>query len=78
MHINIQALDYPVGTNPAAVAVVDLNKDGHLDLVTANYGANSVSVLLGNAAGTFASSPNSPYYVGVKPRYYVKNITSKS
>src|SRR5207253_2482849 len=43
-----------VGINPYAVASGDFNKDGHLDLVTANYGSGSVSVLLGNGGGGFA------------------------
>src|SRR5262249_25615492 len=41
--------------NPYAVATADVNADGKLDLVTANYGANSVSVFLGNGDGTFAA-----------------------
>src|SRR5262245_46633594 len=48
----------PVGHSPNAVAAVDLNGDGRLDLITANMGnadkpGNTVSVLLGNADGTF-------------------------
>jgi len=34
------------------VAVGDLNGDGNPDLATANYLSNSVSVLLGNGAGS--------------------------
>ena len=47
------ATSFPVGTNPQAVVTADFNNDGHLDLATANAGDNSVSVLLGNADGTF-------------------------
>ena len=36
-----------------SVAVGDFNKDGNSDLVTANYGTNDVSLLLGNGDGTF-------------------------
>jgi hypothetical protein len=39
-----------------AVATGDFNNDGHLDLATANAGENTVSVLLGNADGTFQSA----------------------
>ena len=31
----------------------DFNGDGKLDLAVANYGSNTVSVLLGNGDGTF-------------------------
>src|SRR5437868_9204287 len=47
-----------VGNNPNAVAAVDVDGDGQLDLLTANMGASdnpgsTVSVLLGNGDGTF-------------------------
>jgi hypothetical protein len=58
---------YSVGTNPYSVVIGDLNKDGYLDIVTANYGAHSISALLGNSVGTFSQAPNSPYSVGVQP-----------
>jgi hypothetical protein len=40
-------VDYGFGVNPWPVAAGDFNSDGILDLVTANYNANSVSVRLG-------------------------------
>jgi len=39
---------FPVGTNPVSNATADLNGDGHLDLLTANYISDNVSVLLGD------------------------------
>jgi hypothetical protein len=39
--------DFATGTEPFSVAIGDVSGDGRPDLVTANYGANSVSVLLG-------------------------------
>jgi VCBS repeat protein/FG-GAP repeat protein len=45
-------LEFPAGRWPVAVAVVDLNNDGNLDVLTLNQGDNSVSVLLGNGAGS--------------------------
>ena len=51
------------------VATGDFNGDGKADLVTANYGSNNVSVLLGNGDGTFQSAVNYavsyPYSVAV-------------
>ncbi|AHJ97750.1 FG-GAP-like repeat-containing protein [Hymenobacter swuensis] len=45
------AVTYPVGSQPEAVTLADVNGDGRLDVVTANRGAASLSVLL-NPAGT--------------------------
>ena len=40
---------YTVGSQPAGIAAADLNGDGILDLVVANKGDGTVSVLLGDA-----------------------------
>ena len=42
-----------VGSTPDDVKAGDFNGDGILDLATANYAANSVSILLGNGSGGF-------------------------
>jgi hypothetical protein len=54
------AVDYPTGVQPVAIKAVDLNRDGKLDLLTANYGATlspgtqGLSVLMqGTTPGTF-------------------------
>ncbi|MGI4735249.1 MAG: FG-GAP repeat domain-containing protein [Janthinobacterium lividum] len=44
------------GSQPYGIAVADVNADGKPDLLTANYGTNSVGVLLGNGNGTFAAA----------------------
>jgi len=42
-----------VGTNPYAISAGDMNADGFVDLVVANLGGNSISVLLGDGTGGF-------------------------
>jgi hypothetical protein len=53
--------DVVTGTGPTVLAVGDFNGDGHIDVVTGNDdAANSVSVLLGNGNGTFATHVDYP------------------
>src|SRR5262249_50912947 len=56
---------FPVGTSPAALAVGDFNGDGTTDVVTANTGSNTLSVLLGKGDGTFQPALTIP--VGHRP-----------
>jgi hypothetical protein len=49
-----------VGNNPISVAVGDFNDDGIQDLVIANDGSNSVTILLGNGDGTFTAAATPP------------------
>ena len=48
------------GTSPMGVAVGDFNGDTKLDLAVANDGSNSVSILLGDGAGSFGTATNFP------------------
>jgi uncharacterized protein (TIGR03437 family) len=57
----------PVGAFPASLAVADFNGDGKPDLAIANFGDDSVTVLLGNGAGQFVPAPGSPFAVGSEP-----------
>jgi hypothetical protein len=57
-----------VGDGPLSCATGDFNSDGKLDLVTPNYNADTVTVLLGDGAGGFAPAPASPWGVGNSPR----------
>jgi hypothetical protein len=52
--------DYTADLGPASVAVGDLNGDGKLDLVVANFYGNDLSVMLGNGDGTFQPTVNHP------------------
>ncbi|MEW6278092.1 MAG: FG-GAP-like repeat-containing protein, partial [Candidatus Eremiobacterota bacterium] len=56
------------GAGPAAVASGDFNGDGRADLATANFSANTVSVLLGAGTGAFAPATGSPVPVGAGPQ----------
>jgi hypothetical protein len=60
-------VDYAVGSYPYDVKAGDFNGDTILDLVTANIGDNTVSVLLGNGDGTFQSAQTSA--TGIWPEY---------
>jgi hypothetical protein len=44
------------GYAPYSVALADVNGDGKLDLLVANYGSGTVGVLLGNGDGTFQTA----------------------
>jgi hypothetical protein len=51
-------VDFATGPSPVALAAVDWNKDGKMDLVVVNSGADAthnISILIGNGNGTFQS-----------------------
>ena len=58
-------VDLTVGNYPSSVAIGDLNGDGLPDLVVANTASNTVSILLGNGAGRFATKTRWPF-VGLR------------
>ena len=58
----VESVTYSVGSAPTQVLLTDINTDGHLDIVTADYGggvippdgeSDTVSILLGRGDGTF-------------------------
>src|SRR5204862_415386 len=60
------AADSPIatgGVHPYSVALADVSGDGRPELVTANFGSDDVSVLLGNGAGGFTAA-GSPIATG--------------
>lgn len=56
-----------VGKEPGFIAMADVNHDGKPDLLVANTGDGSVSVLLGNGKGQFVSGPGSPSPCNLNP-----------
>jgi len=61
----------PVGNSPEGIAAGDFNGDGILDLAIANSRDFTITILLGNGDGTFASAPGSPVAAGKLPDYVV-------
>jgi len=59
------ASTFSVGAFPVSVTTGDFNGDGILDLVTADQGANTISVLLGDGTGGFGTA--STFSVGAGP-----------
>ena len=53
------AVDYAAGSTPYSTVVADLNGDTRPDIAVANYTSGNVSVLLGNANGTFQAAQSS-------------------
>ena len=60
------ATNYPVGSNPCAVLAADMNGDGKIDLISANFVDSTFSVLTNNGSGSFALALSSP--TGASPR----------
>ena len=57
---------FPTGDQPVSNATADLNGDGHLDLLFANYATDNISVLLGDGNGGFTAA--APVAAGNGPR----------
>ena len=58
---------FPAGQLPNDIAIGDFNRDGKLDLAFANHDEKHLTVSLGDGNGGFASGPNSPVAVEVRP-----------
>jgi hypothetical protein len=55
------------GSDPYAIAIVDLNKDGRLDVAVTNSNSNNVGILLGYGNGSFATVMTYPTGNGSSP-----------
>ncbi len=51
----------------SGVRAADFNRDGHLDIVTANQSTGVVGLLLGDGKGGFRKAPGSPFPAGDTP-----------
>ena len=49
-------IQLPANADPRSIVIGDIDNDGNSDLVTANYGLSSVSVIFGRGDGTFEES----------------------
>lgn len=57
---------YPVGDAPHSICAADFDKDGKLDLVTANFWSDNISILHNAGAGVFGSAVNYPAGDGIR------------
>ncbi len=55
---------FAVGTNPQFISLGDVDGMNGLDIVTANFGSNNVSVLLNNGSGLYTPVAGSPFATG--------------
>jgi FG-GAP-like repeat/Bacterial Ig-like domain (group 3) len=53
-------LIYPMNGGPYYLTIGDFDRDGHLDIISANDGSNNVGVLLNNGDGTFGAATYYP------------------
>ncbi len=63
------AVNYIVGKNPRSVVAADVNGDGLVDLICANSGTNTLSVLTNNGNGGFVLATT--LTVGIGPQWVI-------
>lgn len=60
--------NFDTGSQPISVTAGDFDNDGKLDLATANFNSNNVSILLGDGTGIFMPKPPVELGTGSFPR----------
>jgi hypothetical protein len=60
------ASNFNVGVHPVSIAVADFNRDGNLDVITANDATDNLTVMLGDGNGGFSLKTN--YTIGTVPQ----------
>ena len=63
-HPSRSAVQYTMNGGPYYLTIGDFNRDGHLDIISANNGNNTVGVLLNNGDGTFGGATYYPVGAG--------------
>ncbi len=61
-------LTYDVGINPAGITAADLNGDGKPDLIIANTGSSSLTILLNDGSGRFVAAAPVSFSSSFAPR----------
>ncbi len=62
------SVSYTTGAQPFSIAIGDLDNDGKLEIATANYGSNSVSVFRNTSStGTISFASNVEFSTGSNP-----------
>ncbi|MBM2846232.1 MAG: hypothetical protein HW407_1544 [Bacteroidetes bacterium] len=64
----VRVFPLPNGNTPSPNEGTDLNGDGNMDYVCANYGTNRIHILIGNGTGGFSSI--TPITVGTTPCHF--------
>lgn len=64
-----RGVDHNIGNNPDGLVAADFNRDGFIDLATANLGSNDISILFNNGRGGFGTEMKFP--TGLEPRSIV-------
>jgi VCBS repeat protein len=72
--VQVNPVEPPAAVNPRMLALADFNGDGNLDVATANFATNNISVLFGKGNGSFEAPQtytDGPAEEGLSPNYLV-------